>query len=138
MSYPHHRPHVDTLIESIIKVMGSESGRNFVAYLIQNMVGDNVVENAIAKLCSSNEIPLLRLIMALSIGIDPLIGRTEYVTSCRIANAGDVIELRFTANDGSELCIGIYTSGSVRVATACKALEPQRSTADQIFVKVGV
>lgn len=137
MSYHHHRSH-DTLIESIIKVMGFESSRNFVAYLVQNLVGDNIVESAISKLCSSNEIPLLRLVMALAIGVDPLIGRAEYVTSCRIASAGDVTELRFTADDGSELCIGIYTSGNIRVATACRASEGKTAAAgdQQLFVKI--
>ncbi|MEM1699506.1 MAG: hypothetical protein QXD83_06475 [Sulfolobales archaeon] len=118
--------------------MSSESGRSLATYLIQNLVGDNNVENAIAKLCSSNEIALLRLVMALSVGVDPLIGRTEYVTSCRVATAGDVLELRFTTNDGSELCLGLYTSGNLRTATSCRSGtgEAAERGVGQVYVKV--
>lgn len=135
---PTQASSVVTLIDMVLKTIMSESGRNLLLSILPSIVGENLPDDAIKKLCISQQIPLLRIVTALALGIDPLIGREEFVTSCSYAQLNDVMELHFTTDGGEDLCIGIYVSGSIRVATACKPMQSRVAEEKESMVSIKI
>ncbi|MEM4584419.1 MAG: hypothetical protein QW611_05545 [Ignisphaera sp.] len=112
-----------TLIEMINRNLSTDYGRSSVAYSVVSVVGDNDFVTAVCKLCSMNQVHLLRMVLAITIGVDPLAGRNEYVTRCRFNIHNDTIEFHFESDDGEKLCISIHVSGTQVTPTACRYTE---------------
>lgn len=111
-----------TLIEIINRNLSTDHGRSTASYVVSGIVGENDAVLALGKLCAMNQIHLLRMLMGIAIGIDPLSGRHEHASTCRFNVSGDVVELHFTSDDGN-LCIALHIAGSYILPTACRYSE---------------